>query len=183
MDVGARLRLIRMAKGLSQRELAKRAGVTNSAISMIEKNTVSPSINSLTKVLMGVPMSLVEFFDEKSPPALAYPVVYRQRDLLDVGMGAVEMKLVGKSFCRARSMDCLINYYPPGKDSGEAPLLCKGEVVGYVLSGELELTVDNHFFQVKAGDSFYFETHLPHRFHNKQHVGCEFISVNTPVSL
>ena len=62
MDVGARLKTIRKLKGLSQRELAKRAGVTNSTISMIEKNSVSPSVSSLKKVLAGIPMSLVEFF-------------------------------------------------------------------------------------------------------------------------
>ncbi|MBP8195099.1 MAG: helix-turn-helix transcriptional regulator, partial [Azonexus sp.] len=44
LDVGVRLQSIRKLKGLSQRELAKRAGVTNSTISMIEKNSVSPSI-------------------------------------------------------------------------------------------------------------------------------------------
>ena len=55
MDVGVRLQTIRKLKGLSQRELAKRAGVTNSTISMIEKNSVSPSISSLKKVLGGKP--------------------------------------------------------------------------------------------------------------------------------
>ena len=53
LDVGARLKTIRKLKGLSQRELAKRAGVTNSTISMIEKNSVSPSVSSLKKVLAG----------------------------------------------------------------------------------------------------------------------------------
>ena len=61
LDVGERLQSIRKLKGLSQRELAKRAGVTNSTISMIEKNSVSPSISSLRKVLGGIPMSMVEF--------------------------------------------------------------------------------------------------------------------------
>ncbi len=65
MDVGERLQSIRKLKGLSQRELAKRAGVTNSTISMIEKNSVSPSISSLRKVLGGIPMSMVEFFSEE----------------------------------------------------------------------------------------------------------------------
>lgn len=66
MDVGERLQSIRKLKGLSQRELAKRAGVTNSTISMIEKNSVSPSISSLRKVLGGIPMSMVEFFPKRS---------------------------------------------------------------------------------------------------------------------
>ena len=42
MDIGARLQLVRKSKGLSQRELAKRVGVTNSTISLIEQNKVSP---------------------------------------------------------------------------------------------------------------------------------------------
>ena len=62
IDVGARLRSVRTTFGLSQRELARRAGVTNGLISLIEQNRVSPSVSSLKKVLDGVPMSLAEFF-------------------------------------------------------------------------------------------------------------------------
>ena len=62
IDVGARLRSVRTSFGLSQRELARRAGVTNGLISLIEQNRVSPSVSSLKKVLDGVPMSLAEFF-------------------------------------------------------------------------------------------------------------------------
>ena len=51
MDVGARLRMVRDRFGLSQRELAKRAGVTNGTISLIEQNRVSPSVSSLKKCL------------------------------------------------------------------------------------------------------------------------------------
>src|SRR5215469_11715425 len=62
IDVGARLRSVRTTFGLSQRELARRAGVTNGLISLIEQNRVSPSVSSLKKVLDGIPMSLAEFF-------------------------------------------------------------------------------------------------------------------------
>ena len=70
MDVGERLQSIRKLKGLSQRELAKRAGVTNSTISMIEKNSVSPSISSLKKVLAGIPMARAADADEIADLAL-----------------------------------------------------------------------------------------------------------------
>ena len=46
MDIGSRLHAVRTSKGLSQRELAKRVGVTNSTISLIEQNKVSPSVGS-----------------------------------------------------------------------------------------------------------------------------------------
>ncbi|HEV3179388.1 MAG TPA: helix-turn-helix domain-containing protein, partial [Steroidobacteraceae bacterium] len=53
VDVGTRLRSVRTTFGLSQRELARRAGVTNGLISLIEQNRVSPSVSSLKKVLDG----------------------------------------------------------------------------------------------------------------------------------
>jgi transcriptional regulator with XRE-family HTH domain len=84
LDVGVRLQSIRKLKGLSQRELAKRAGVTNSTISMIEKNSVSPSISSLKKVLAGIPMSLVEFFSVDFEENGAAQIVYKADELTDL---------------------------------------------------------------------------------------------------
>lgn len=55
MDTGARLKLVRESYKLSQRELARRSGVTNATISLIEQNRVSPSISSLKKLLEGIP--------------------------------------------------------------------------------------------------------------------------------
>ena len=62
IEVATRLQYIRKKHGLSQRELAKRAGVTNGTISLIEQNRVSPSVGSLKKLLESIPMSLAEFF-------------------------------------------------------------------------------------------------------------------------
>lgn len=62
-NVGIRLKLIRETYGISQRELAKRAGVTNSSISMIELGQVSPSIQSLERILSVIPIRLAVFFD------------------------------------------------------------------------------------------------------------------------
>lgn len=47
MDTGTRLKLVRERNNLSQRELARRSGLTNSTISQIEQNRVSPSVSSL----------------------------------------------------------------------------------------------------------------------------------------
>ena len=96
LDVGRRLSEIRKKTGLSQRELAKRAGVTNSTISMIEKNSVSPSVSSLKKVLAGIPISLLQFFDVEESARLDLPVVYSAADFLDASVDAIDMKLIGK---------------------------------------------------------------------------------------
>ena len=63
LDIGVRLQIVRRIAGYSQRELAKRANVTNSTISLIEQGRVSPSVSSLQKVLSGIPMSLADFFE------------------------------------------------------------------------------------------------------------------------
>ena len=88
----AHLKAVRTMYGLSQRELAKRAGVTNGTISLIEQNRVSPSVSSLKKVLDGVPMSLAEFFtlDLQANPQ----VFYARDELTDIGDRDVSLRLV-----------------------------------------------------------------------------------------
>jgi transcriptional regulator with XRE-family HTH domain len=58
--------------------------VTNSTISMIEKNSVSPSISSLRKVLSGIPMSMVEFFSVELEPESPTQIVYKAHELIDI---------------------------------------------------------------------------------------------------
>ncbi len=61
-EIGARLRAVREAPGLSRRELGRRAGVTNGTVSLIEQDKNSPSVASLKKILDVFPMTFVEFF-------------------------------------------------------------------------------------------------------------------------
>ena len=62
VDVGGRLRALRAARGLSQRELARRVGVPNSTISLIESGRANPSVGALKRILDGLPIGLAEFF-------------------------------------------------------------------------------------------------------------------------
>ena len=146
MDVGARLQTIRKLKGLSQRELAKRAGVTNSTISMIEKNSVSPSISSLKKVLGGIPMSLVEFFSLDLEQDSHTQVVYKADELIDISSGAVSMRLVGKAH-PSRAIAFLDETYPPGSDTGEEMLNHEGEEAGVLVDGRLRVPLESAFYQ------------------------------------
>ena len=64
LDIGGRLKAVRETRGLSQRDLAGRAGLTNGAISLIEQNKSSPSVASLKRLLDAIPMTMSEFFSE-----------------------------------------------------------------------------------------------------------------------
>ncbi|MCJ8304800.1 cupin domain-containing protein [Shewanella sp.] len=181
MDIGASLKVIRKQKGLSQRELAKRAGVTNSTISMIEKNSVSPSVSSLKKVLSGLPMSLVDFFSMEGNAQSEAKVVYRSDELLDIGDGNLDYKLIGRDYPN-RAMSVMSETYPPGSDTGAEMLKHEGEEAAMVLEGRLELTVGDEVFILEAGDSYYFNSESPHRFRNPFDEECRLVSATTPAN-
>lgn len=179
MDVGNQLKYLRQLKGLSQRELAKRAGVTNSTISMIEKNGVSPSVSSLKKVLAGIPISIGDFFTLDLDTMQPDQVVFRQAEQPDVGANSVSLRLVGATI-KNRSMDIMHERYAPGADTGPDMLQHEGEEGGIVISGEIELTVDLEVYQLSAGDGYYFSSDRLHRFRNTSEQECVIFSSNPP---
>jgi transcriptional regulator with XRE-family HTH domain len=177
IDVGAHLRAIRQFHGLSQRELAKRAGVTNGMISLIEQNRVSPSVSSLKKLLDGIPMSLAEFFtmDLAVPPQ----VFYGRDELTEIGAAPVELRLVAARRPQ-RAMSILHERYAPSADTGPGMLSHPGEEGGVVVRGQVEVTVGTATRVLAAGDAYYFSTAVPHRFRNRGAEDCEIISASTP---
>jgi len=177
IDVGAHLKAVRTMYGLSQRELAKRAGVTNGMISLIEQNRVSPSVSSLKRVLDGIPMSLAEFFtlDLTQTPRVFFPA----SELTNLGDGKVSLRLVAANRAN-RAMSILHERYASGADTGTDMLTHSGEEGGVVVRGAIELTVGGQAQVLAAGDAYYFPSSLPHRFRNVGNEVCEIVSASTP---
>ena len=176
-DLGTRLRRVREQRNLSQRELARRAGVTNATISLIEKNKNSPSVASLKKVLDGLPMSLAEFFALDLPPR--DQVFFKAAELVELTDGAVSFRQVGGDL-RGRSLQILHERYDAGADTGEDMLTHIAEQGGIVLRGRVEVTVGDEHRILGPGDAYYFDSRLPHRFRNLADEECEIISACTP---
>ena len=181
MDIGARLQLVRKSKGLSQRELAKRVGVTNSTISLIEQNKVSPSVSCLKKLLDGIPISLADFFTLDMDIGLPDSPFYSAAELPDVGSNGIHYFLVGQHRPQ-RQMCILREVMPPGTDTGESMLLHEGEEGGVVVEGEVEVTVGDLVRVLRAGEAYYFESKVPHRFRNTGEVDAVIFSANTPAT-
>jgi transcriptional regulator with XRE-family HTH domain len=178
IEVATRLQYIRKKHGLSQRELAKRAGVTNGTISLIEQNRVSPSVGSLKKLLECIPMSLAEFFTFEVEAERS--VVSRRADMANLGNQSIECYLAGSSV-KNRSMDIRREVYQPLSDTGPRMLEHEGHEGGVVVSGQIELTVNGATWLLDPGDSFYFESRLPHRFRNPNAERvCEIVSAGSP---
>jgi len=176
-NVGAQLKAVRQMYGLSQRELAKRAGVTNGLISLIEQNRVSPSVSSLKKVLDGVPMALADFFTLDL--AAASQVFFSREEMIDIGAGSVALKLVGGR-SNQRSMSILHERHAPGADTGEQMRTHLGEQGGVVVRGRIELSVGGEARVLGPGDGYYFKSSLPHRFRNVGREECEIVSASSP---
>jgi transcriptional regulator with XRE-family HTH domain len=179
MDIGIRLQAVRKRKGLSQRELAKRVGVTNSTISLIEQNKVSPSVSSLKKVLDGIPISLADFFTLDLPDGDEDSPFYAPEQQPDLGTNGIHYFLVGKSLAR-RQMCILREVMPPGSDTGDSMLAHDGEEGGVVISGRVEITIGEHVRVLGAGEAYYFESRQPHRFRNVGDVDAILVSASTP---
>jgi len=135
VDIGGRLRFIRARHKLSQRELAKRAGVTNSTISLIESNQMNPSVGALKRILDGIPMGLAEFFALE--PESRRKIFYRGEELTEVGKKPISYRQVGDNLF-GRSLQILKERYEPGSDTGRVHLVHDGEEGGIVISGKLE---------------------------------------------
>jgi len=179
IDLGARLRHVRTLNKLSQRELAKRTGVPNSTISLIESNGVNPSVGALKRILDGIPIGLAEFFAIK--PDHSGKVFYQAEELVEIGKGTISLKQVGeKTF--GRTLQILKERYEPGADTGRVFLVHEGQEGGIVLNGRIEITVDDQRRILGPGDAYYFESRRPHRFRCVGPVPCEVISACTPPS-
>jgi transcriptional regulator with XRE-family HTH domain len=178
-DVGARLRAIREMHGLSQRELAKRAGVSNASVSQIEQNRSSPSVGSLKKVLDGIPMSLADFFSMEHAPR--EQVFFRAEDLTVISDGTIRYAQVGRDLS-SRALQIIHERYEPGADTGQSMLRHASEEGGVVLRGRLEVTVGDQRRILGAGDAYYFNSRLPHRFRTVGDEVCEVVSACTPPS-
>lgn len=176
-EVARRLRALREAHGLSQRALARKAGVTNATISLIESGSMNPSVGALKRVLAGVPIDLGTFFTFELPRRET--AFYKAADLVEIGKDDVSYRLVGADRI-SKSLQILHERYEPGADSGRVALAHDGEEGGIVIAGRIEISVGDQTRTLGPGDAYYFDSRTPHRFRNVGDEVCEIVSAGTP---
>lgn len=171
------MRHLRTGLGITQRQLAKKAGVASSTISLIESGTISPSIGSLKRILDAAGISLAEFFN--SEPPKRSQVFFRKDELSPISRGAISYRQVGNDLSND-SLQILFENYQPGTDTGRVLLSHEGEEGGIVVEGQLEVTVGGHVRVLGPGDAYLFHSKVPHRFRNISKKPCVLISACTP---
>ncbi|RVV99226.1 cupin domain-containing protein [Mesobaculum littorinae] len=186
-DIGARLLAMRRAARLSQRQLAERAGVPHAQISVIETNRSSPSISTLRKILTGLNLTMADFFDgERAAPEGPF---FGRDDLIDLTSkvpvsgaqdmeGRITFRQIGDA--RRNNLQMLHEVYEAGADTGETRLEHFSNEGGYVIEGALEVTVGEDVRVLCPGESYLFDSRIPHRFRNVHDGRTVVVSACTP---
>ena len=179
IDVGARLRELRLREQLSQRALAKRAGVSNATVSMVESNRISPSVSGLRQILSGIPVSLSEFFAEARGDR--EQVVFRAGELKEIAGAPISFPHFGADL-EGSTLQVLHERYREGAESGKAMLSHQGEEAGIVIRGRMLLEVAGARYELGPGDAYLFDSRKPHSFRNIGEGELELVSACTPPS-
>lgn len=177
VNVANRLRLMRETAGISQRELARKVGVSNGTISQIEKGNSDPSVGLLKQILEGLELSISDFFEERSHTR--EKIFFSADDFVDVGSGSVKFLQMGPSTA-GRKLQFYKEVYPVAASTGHKSLIHEGEEAGLILKGQLEVTVGDQRRILSAGEGYYFNSMIPHSFRNVGKEPCELISSCTP---
>ena len=176
-EVGHRIKVLRKRLGLSQRELAKRAGLTNATISLIERSQMSPSVASLKKILDSLGVTMTEFFSGRA--LFDDQIFFKAEELTEIGEDGVSFRQVGQDL-DGRALQILHEVYQPGSDTGESLYTHTAEESGVIVRGHIEITVGAETRRLGPGGAYYFDSRLPHRFRNVDDEECEVVSACTP---
>lgn len=167
LNLGQKVREARARLGLSQRQLAGRAGLSSGMLCLIERGEANPSVQSLIGLAGALDMPLASFFDEL-PDVTSGPEPTCRRMVLPAQMRPVLSLEGGVTWSRLTpSAEPGLEFrevrYEPGACSSPKPLTHSGREWGLVLEGELTLELGPERFVLNSGDSVVFDSHIPHR--------------------
>ncbi|HTR08191.1 MAG TPA: cupin domain-containing protein [Paraburkholderia sp.] len=183
--VGARLKHARLNFRLSLRQLADKVGCTESYLSKVENNKVRPSLPMLHKIAVTLGISVAKLFVEEDHTQGPVTILREgERAVLRTDHrragDAVSLETLLPSHL-ATLLEANIHHVPAGASS-QGFLEHQGEEMGFVLEGELELTVGEQTVRVGPGDSFFFLSHIAHAYRNIGSTDARVLWVNTPQS-
>lgn len=176
--IGSKLRELRRRRDLSVRELGVRSGISHSTISLIERDKMSPSVDTLGGILDALGTTLPGFFSDLQS-SLPYTPFYAAADLVEIGkVETISYRVIGLNHPN-RQLLMLHERYAVDADTGEA-FSHAAQEAGMVIKGAVEVTVGGQQKTLREGDGYYFDSRLPHRFRNVHDGESEIVSAITP---
>jgi len=176
MNIGEKIKAIRVKKNLTQEELADRCELTKGFISQVERDLTSPSIATLVDILEGLGTNLKDFFNEEEEEK----IVFHKDDVFETVNE--ELKYVLHWIipnAQKNSMEpIMVTLSQGGRTKEDSPH--EGEEFGYVLSGTIYLHLGSEKYKVRKGESFYYRTNSDHYIENAGKSEAALIWVSTP---
>ena len=176
MDIGAKLKELRILKGLTQEELADRAELSKGFISQLERDLTSPSIATLMDILQCLGTSIGEFFNETPEEQIVFGKTdYFEKHDLELKN---EIKWIIPNAQKNMMEPILLTLEPGGETYPDNPH--EGEEFGYVLQGNISIHIGSKTYKANKGESFYFVSDKKHYLSSK--AGAVLIWVSSPPS-
>jgi transcriptional regulator with XRE-family HTH domain len=159
LQLGPRIRSLRQARNVTLRELAERAGVTESFLSQVEREVTSPSIASVQRIARALDLGIAELFVEDAPIGRVVRRAERRR-ISYPGLRAVDEFLTSG---RTGRLQVILSTIEAGGGTGDEPYTHDSdEEVVIVLEGRLELWVGDEAHHLETGDAITYPSRQPH---------------------
>jgi transcriptional regulator with XRE-family HTH domain len=186
LALGVRLKHARIARAMRLADLAAASGCSESLISKIENRKATPSLNTLHRLAKGLGITIATLLSEQGP---AHGIIMRegQRPVLSrIGLGGfgvdgLETELLIPFGADSALQATLLRVQPGARSDGMRQH--EGDEVGYIVTGEIALTVEGDTYSLKAGDAFFFPSMRPHGVTNPGEAVAMIVWVNTPPTL
>lgn len=178
MQIGAKIKGMRLRLGLTQEELAARTELSKGFISQLERDYTSPSIATLMDILEALGSDIASFFNEQPEEK----VVYGAEDVFvkESPEEGWEIRWLITSAQKNALEPILLTLAPGGRTYEDDPH--EGEEFGYVTAGAVTLHIGERRLRVKKGDSFYFHPAAAHFIENRGKKEAKVLWVSTPPS-
>ncbi|MEH6525187.1 MAG: helix-turn-helix domain-containing protein [Sneathiella sp.] len=180
-SVGAQVRQLRKAQGLTISELAIRISKSNGYISQIERNLSGVSITSLQKIANALGVQINWFFQGQGiAPTEERDIIVRvdNRRVIELDPNGVTEELLSPTL--TGQFEMLRTIFAPGASTGEEVRTRPGEEAGVLLSGSLDIWIDGVQFHLSTGDSFSLPIAGQHRCENNGEIDAEVIWIISP---
>lgn len=175
MELGRKLKALRLSRGLTQEDVAVRCNLSKGYISQIENDLTSPSIVTFSEILDVYGVSMEQFFTRDGE---GDRIVFTEDDgLVKVAEDKTVTWVIPN--CQKNKMEPILLKLEPGASSEEDEPH-EGEEFGYVLKGSLLITYGETKVKIKAGESFYFKCLKPHSIRNVGTIESRVLWVSTP---
>lgn len=178
MEIGSKLRELRIAKNLTQEELADRAELSKGFISQVERDLTSPSIATLMDILQCLGTSLKDFFQDDAEEQ----VVFHQEDYFEKNDPELQntIEWIVPNAQKNMMEPIRLTLKPGGSTCPDMPH--EGEEFGYVLQGSIQIHVGKAIYRAKKGEAFYFTPSSEHYITAHHTSGAKLIWISTPPS-